>query len=242
VTALDVHALGGAYTLDAVSEGERATFERHLPGCDTCRAQVAELRETAGRLADAAWSVPPPAMRDQVLARMRRTRQERPRVGAEPVPRRTGWTRRAALAAAAVAVAAGGGASGYLSQLGRLGEQRHAAARARANAAAVAAVLSAPDVRLRSFPAGDRGHLNLAYSASRDSVVALLAGVPDPGPAHGYRLWLVRRGTATPAGLLPPGEAVAARLRGTRSLAVTLEPAGGSRTPTPPEIARGEVS
>lgn len=47
----DVHALTGAYVLDAVSDVEHAEFERHLTRCETCAQEVAELRETATRLA-----------------------------------------------------------------------------------------------------------------------------------------------------------------------------------------------
>ncbi|MGH3762579.1 RskA family anti-sigma factor, partial [Actinophytocola sp.] len=49
-TNADVHALTGAYVLDAVSDDERAVVERHLGDCGACRQEVAELRETATRL------------------------------------------------------------------------------------------------------------------------------------------------------------------------------------------------
>ena len=50
----DIHALSGAYAVDAVDDIERASFERHLASCPTCRAEVASLRETSALLADAA--------------------------------------------------------------------------------------------------------------------------------------------------------------------------------------------
>jgi anti-sigma factor RsiW len=37
----DIHALSGAYAVDAVDDIERASFERHLASCPTCRAEVA---------------------------------------------------------------------------------------------------------------------------------------------------------------------------------------------------------
>ena len=43
----DVHALSGAYAVDALDDIERAAFERHLAACAECRAEVASLRETA---------------------------------------------------------------------------------------------------------------------------------------------------------------------------------------------------
>ncbi|MBU2668035.1 zf-HC2 domain-containing protein [Actinoplanes bogorensis] len=77
------HALVGAYALDAVDDLERAAFERHMRDCDGCRAECAELREAAARLADDAWSPPPGRLRHTVLTAATNTRQNRP-------PRRPG--------------------------------------------------------------------------------------------------------------------------------------------------------
>jgi len=57
----DIHALSGAYAVDAVDDIERASFERHLASCPTCRAEVASLREASALLADAATTTPPPS-------------------------------------------------------------------------------------------------------------------------------------------------------------------------------------
>src|SRR5688500_12449230 len=78
----DVHALAGAYALDALPSDERAFFERHLAMCEACRNEVAELTETAARLGSAAAVAPPPALRDRVLAAANVTRQLPP----EPEP------------------------------------------------------------------------------------------------------------------------------------------------------------
>ena len=40
-----------AYVLGALDDDDRRAFEEHLPTCPDCRARVAELRGTAGRLA-----------------------------------------------------------------------------------------------------------------------------------------------------------------------------------------------
>ena len=45
------HVLTGGYALDALSGPEREAFERHLPGCASCQAEVRGLHETAARLA-----------------------------------------------------------------------------------------------------------------------------------------------------------------------------------------------
>ena len=48
-----LHALVGAYVMDAVSDSDRTAFERHLPGCEQCRDDVRGLREATARLAGA---------------------------------------------------------------------------------------------------------------------------------------------------------------------------------------------
>jgi anti-sigma-K factor RskA len=63
----DVHALSGAYALDAVSESERKRFERHLARCAACRREVSGLQEAASRFAVAVGTRPPAGMRARVL-------------------------------------------------------------------------------------------------------------------------------------------------------------------------------
>ncbi|EOD68417.1 zf-HC2 domain-containing protein, partial [Amycolatopsis vancoresmycina] len=58
----ELHTLTGAYALDAVSDVERAEFERHLGACAACRQEVAELRATGARLGVAASADPPPSL------------------------------------------------------------------------------------------------------------------------------------------------------------------------------------
>ncbi len=70
----DIHALSGAYAVDALDDIERASFERHLGGCATCRAEVASLRETAAALGDDVALAPPPELRAAVLDGITRVR------------------------------------------------------------------------------------------------------------------------------------------------------------------------
>ena len=71
----DLHVLSGSYVLDALSEPERDSFERHLQHCPLCEDEVRGLRETAARLGLAKTLDPPPQLRPRVLAAAYRTRQ-----------------------------------------------------------------------------------------------------------------------------------------------------------------------
>ena len=63
----DIHALVGAYAVDALEPSERTLFEEHLATCADCRAEVQSLREAAALLADASAVEPPPALRERLL-------------------------------------------------------------------------------------------------------------------------------------------------------------------------------
>ena len=68
VTRESLHGLSGAYVVDALDDEERAAFERHLPRCLDCQAEVASLREAAALMADESAITPPASLRSSVLS------------------------------------------------------------------------------------------------------------------------------------------------------------------------------
>jgi anti-sigma-K factor RskA len=95
------------YVLGALDPGERAAFEQHLAGCDTCRAEVEELQGLPALLDRAAPPIEvPPGLRERTFAAV-----ERAAAG-----RRRGPLLRLAAVAAALVVALVGGV--VVSQLG----------------------------------------------------------------------------------------------------------------------------
>jgi len=231
----EIHALAGAYALDAVDDVERVAFRRHLAECETCSLEVAELRETVGRLADSTWAAPPPRLRDSVLAEVRRTRQtssgraERDRVsGAASAAR---WRRWTAGAVAAGIIAVGAATGTYVVQ-----QQQVRDAEARAVAAEqVQSVLTAPD-RVDRKPPGTTG-VTLVTSSLRDAAVMLMTDLPEPDAVHAYQLWLIEPGSpAKSVGLLPAGRGAGLQyvpgIQGYDRFGVTVEPASGSDQPT----------
>jgi anti-sigma-K factor RskA len=232
-----IHSLLGAYVLDAVDDLERAAFERHLRECEECRTEADELRETSARLADGAWSVPPPGLRSTVMAAVRTTQQLSPETPARPGRAAvTRWRRLTAAAAVVVAVA---GAT-YAIQDQRVRHEHARAEAARAEEARVRAVLAAPDLVVRDQTVDGGGRVTVAVSRLHNSGVIMLAA--DAAPADRvYQLWTVRAGEPHSEGALDPGQNAAVRIvegiGQASDVGVTVEPVGGSPTPTLPMVA-----
>jgi anti-sigma-K factor RskA len=233
----EIHTLAGAYALDALTEIERASFARHIAGCEACAVEVAELSETAARLASASLESPPSRLRDAVLAEVAQTRQvtaSRPeRTGHADVRR---WRRWTAAAVAAGVVALGGIGTVWAVQEQRVGDARRQTAALQAERAQVAAVLAAGDVEVGTATATGGGRVIVAHSPRLNDGVVLLEGLAAPPPGMAYQLWLIDDDGPTSAGVLAEGQnsgaAVLESIGGAETLGVTLEPAGGSPQPT----------
>jgi anti-sigma-K factor RskA len=231
----DVHALTGAYVLDAVSEHERADFERHLAVCEACAQEVRELRDTATRLGWAAAADPPAGLKGTVLARVASERQlppQRPR----PVTRLRRevpvWALRLTSAAAALLLVAAT-ALGVL-----LIRERAALDDTRQQASALTtAILQAEDAKAVSGSAN--GALATAVvSRSQNRMLLLANGLPQLSSDKVYQAWLMDSSGPRSAGLLPSESAPsgvrleASGIGAPTAVAVTVEPAGGSPQPT----------
>ncbi|MFJ3987758.1 anti-sigma factor domain-containing protein [Streptomyces sp. NPDC090032] len=239
----DPHTFAGAYALDALDADERAAFEAHLDACPDCRLEVAEFAATAGRLALAVGVTPPPALKDSVLRQISNVRQEPPRTGRDPqVERSSGrsllWMRRWMLAACFVAAALGGVAT-WQHQEAQDAQQQ--ADQAQASAEQVAAVLGASDAKTHatSLPDGARGVV--VVSKRQNRAVFTASGLSTPPEGKVYELWFDDHGTMRPAGLLGPDRSNQITLMdGTvdqaSGVGITVEPAGGSKTPTLPPV------
>ncbi len=238
---VDIHTLVGAYALDAVDDIERAAFDRHLRECEACRDEVSELQITAARLADGAWSVPPPALRENVLAAIAETRQIAPAPTARNAARRAGSFRiRLVAAAAAVVAAATAGTAVYAIQDQRVRHEQSNAEAARAHDVQVQAILSAPDLVVRQEALSTGGHVTVASSRLHDAGVILLAATAAPASGKVFETWTVGAQGPVPVGTTDPGQTAVVQvvqgLPDAAEVGVTIEPTGGSKTPTQPMV------
>ncbi|GEK02498.1 anti-sigma factor domain-containing protein [Streptomyces sp. 1-11] len=248
----DPHSLAAPHALDALGPGERRRFEKHLGRCDRCAAEVRALSEDAVRLAWSTAEPAPAALRDRVLAAVRTTAQERPPAGeratrlpphvwgGQPPPRtRTPRSRplfvpfATATAAAALVVA-----SLFAVQAGRTHDRLDAE---QARAREIAHVLAAPDARAAASGDGRGRGIGVIASVSEGRAVVTLSGYGAPSGGRVHQLWVMRpHARPRSLGLLAGDTPLVAQGlgRSSTSLAVTVEPDGGSAQPTGQPVAQ----
>jgi anti-sigma-K factor RskA len=240
----DVHALTGAYVLDALNADERTGFEVHLDRCPACTTDVAELSEAVSRLGVAATRPVPPRLKASVLAVVADTRQLPPLVPERELadvvelrPRRRSGRWRAMLAAAAAALAVTAGA-------GIAVDQHREVVAARQDNAELMTVLGQPDARTTHDQVAGGGQATVVASRRADAAVVVLRGLPDLPKGRTYQLWLMDdRNSARSVGLASADETRLVRgLGDSVGVGLTVERTGGSARPTLPIIAAVDLA
>lgn len=228
----DIHALSGAYAIDAVDEVERARFERHLAECAACREEVASLREAAAQLPESTPVAPSADLRDRVLADIAQVRPLPPithRRDRLTLPERARRRRTARFLAAAAAVVVIGGGVTVVHPWSR-------------STSEVDRVLQAGDAVSKTVDLRDGGSVTITRSRALDRAVMVTHDIAGPPQGRTYEVWLQdATGTMHPAGLMSTGGSRAVVLHGDASRAtgagITVEPAGGSERPTTAPVA-----
>ena len=239
----DPHKLTGAYAVDALDDLERARFEQHLSGCEDCRAEVAELRETAALLAETVATPPPASLRDSVLAGISQIRPLPPELpAASPVDTPAGAPGTGApagavrrwmplLVAAALAVLVGVGAmivAPWADDEPRL--------------TAAEQVLRAADAEHVFLDLGEAGRATVTRSKSQDRAVITTEDMVSAPEGKAYELWFqTPEDDMVPAGMMPDRADQTVVLDGPAAEAIavgiTIEPEGGSDKPSGEPIA-----
>ena len=244
----DIHALSGAYAMDALDDLERAQFKRHIAQCPECAAEVQSLRETTALLAETTAVAPPAELRARLLAEIKTVRPLPPLAASQPAadaaqttsptmsqpteksrhgagrPGRP-WLRGLVAAAAVVATI---GAGGAIWQPWNDDTTQTVSATDR--------VLNAPDATRLTRTISGGGEVTLVTSKSLNKFVVMTRDLPALADDKVYEMWLqdAERGMV-PAGTMSASDATVV-LDGDVANAVgagiTIEPAGGSRVPT----------
>jgi anti-sigma-K factor RskA len=250
VNGQEIHALSGAYAVDALDPDEKARFEEHLAACATCRAEVASLQEATALLAETSEAAPPPALRDRVLAEIRTVRPLPPEVPAAPTtpaadttdstvaplrPRRR-WTM---LAAAAAVLAIVGGGTVVYQQVSEPGQS--------VATDPVNRVLEAADAQRVTVTLPGNVRATLIRSVTEGKAVLVTRNMPAAPQGKVYELWLQTTGGAmVPAGVMKEAGSRTVLLEGDAAAAtaagITVEPEGGSTSPTSDPIVLFDFS
>ena len=245
----DVHTLTGAYVCDALGEDERAAFEAHMARCPECEAEVRELREVAAIMAAAVAERPPASLKTAVDARIAVTRQIPPltdpahdahppgtefrtgQSGQFGPSGRTGRRRLRAAWSVAAALALLAAGLGW-----RAVDQQHQLDALNAKATQISQLLTAPDVATTRVAVTGGGSALIVDSRSRNEVALSFTGLSGAPAGKTYQLWLMAPdGAARSVGLLRTTQAqpiLVQGLAGQSQVGMTIEPAGGSASPT----------
>jgi anti-sigma-K factor RskA len=229
----DIHALSGAYAVDALDDLERAAFERHLAGCADCRAEVASLQEAAGLIAETTTAEPPRELRDRVLAGVTSIRPLPPEAPSAQLPRhRARRVRRVLVAAAAVVVLLAAGVAVW--------QRPWSDDTSQSQLSALDQVLQARDAQRTSLALPGGGEATIVRSDALGRAAIVTTDMPAPPAGRAYQAWLDQPGRGmVSAGLMPVNQPFL--LEGDAGTAdgagITVEPDGGSPKPTTEPIA-----
>jgi anti-sigma-K factor RskA len=264
MTHEEVSELLGAFALDAVDQDEYEQIEAHLSECPRCRAEVDAHREVAAALGNSVEPLPEglwsniasrlPLRQDEEVPPMPLLVRDDEAPGtpapvfhAPRAPRlpRAGRGRLAvlgsiAVAAAAVAVVLGVNVAHDDHQIAQL----HAAVGTSAHAAVLAA-LDTPGRQVVHLEGPNQKQLAEFVIVPDGRGYLVKSTLPALSSGQTYQLWGVSGRRTISLGILgqSPHEATftSAGSRPPSSLAITVEPAGGSVIPTPPMLVTGTI-
>lgn len=226
----EMHAMVGAYALDALDHREQMAFESHLASCPSCADELLGFRATAERLGAAVALSAPPRLRESVLAVAASTPQERRVVALRRGDR---WRRRMPVLVAAASVLAVVSLFGvYLGEHNRFERDQVAQSQE-------AAVRAADDTSTASARVRGDTQVKVIASPSMNSAVVELHQVPPLEPGTSYQMWAVSdKGGARSLGVMSADEVTDPTIRVVKGInsadmvALTVEPEGGSQQPT----------
>ena len=219
--------LKAAYALGALSEEERQEVEDYLLTHSELRAEVDDLRSVANLMALAPQEYEPsPKLRRDLMNRISSSPDATP--AADPSPHQAGLWRLfgpGGLAAAAVLALVTIGMFAWNASLqeenqtlqGELqGQQTYA----------LEGTGAAQEVQGEVVRLGD------------ERAVLVAENLPSPPVGETYETWILREDVPEPAGLFEPDDAgvaaapIEGSIEGADAVAVTVEPSGGSSSPT----------
>jgi len=225
-----------AYALGALSEQERREFEAYLGEHPELHAEVDDLESIANLLALAPQEhEPSPELRRDLLRRLSSSPGATP--SADHSPRRAGLRRLFGPGGLAAAAALALVTIGMLAWNASLQEENQTlqGELEGQQTYALEGTGAAQEVRGEVVRLGD------------ERAVLVAEELPSPPEGETYQAWIMREDVPEPAGLLEPNDTGAAAaplegsIEGADAVAVTVEPSGGSSSPTSDPLITANV-
>lgn len=236
----------------AMSPEEERLLDEHLRACADCRTEDRTMRETAAAIAlDAPAVAPPPAVKQQLFARI----EAAPHEMAAPAPvvrrRQPAWI--PWVAAAALLIAFGWALTSArraerrtdaLTERLLASEKRAAESESRAQElqSLIEALAAAPSIQLSGQDAAPSASARIFMNPANRTAIVFFNDLPPSGSGNSYQLWVIRADRPEPqsAGVFEVGPDGRATLglkdlptnTEIKAFAVTLEPKGGVAAPT----------
>lgn len=230
--------LKDAYVLDALPEEERRSFEEYLAAHPERQAEIDELGAVAGLLALSTHEQEPsPALRRRIMEVVEAEAEPR-QPGRRSLFARLGdylGARSLALGAAALLVV------GLLSWNVLLQDQ----VRDLRDAQAQRQDQQSQTIELQGSWAEQGVHAEVA-SIDKNQVILVARNMPSMPENRACQIWVIRDGVPEPSGLFHPegnmtATAVTTSIKKADAIAVTVEPARGSKKPTSDPVLTTEL-
>ncbi len=248
--------LRDAYVLDALPEGDRRAFEEYLAAHPERQAEIDELGAVAGLLAFSPHELEPPEeLRDRVMAAVEAEAAPRPDRRPSLLARigRFVGTRGLALGAAALLLI--GLLSWNLLLQGQVeelqGDVQSSQERAQNLQAQVVdaknqqQLQQSPTIQLGGSWADQGANAEVA-SIDENQVILVAKNMPSVPDDRTCQIWVIKGDVPEPSGLFQPDGNMTATpittpLNEADTIAVTVEPAGGSEQPTSDIVLSAEL-
>lgn len=219
------------YALDALDDRERADIDERLQAAGPAvtaefHANVRRIQETLAALTGMDVVAPPARLETALMEALDRRDFVRPQsVSRRPLR----W-----LAAAAAAVVVAGAAVGITVVVDRTNNTP--------DTVTAQQVLDQPDSRESSAPVTGGGEMTVHLSKELGAAAVAFHDLPVLPADRAYQLWRVPpAGQPESVAVLAGQPMIVTSVQAADTLAVTIEPAGGSPTPTPPVLAGVKV-
>jgi anti-sigma-K factor RskA len=233
-----------AYALGALDAEDISAFEAHLVVCADCQAELADFRSvTSGLLENVPPQAPPPGLRRALIARLP-SQQHRAARWYTNLFRRLSWWQ--AVSSLALLLLLGLNLFSNL-QIRELQEQQVAMARRLYQDQTAIAMLAYPSTQALPVQS-DVENVAGSMLVDKDKSVAVLVlwNLPEVEAGKTYQVWLIDpEGDRTSGGLFKPSSAqgyttttvyAPVPFEQFTGIGVTVEPEGGSPSPTNPRI------